>query len=48
MIFVPSVGGISHAPGENTRWQDCVNGANVLLGTVVELAFGREPGLARA
>jgi beta-ureidopropionase / N-carbamoyl-L-amino-acid hydrolase len=48
MIFVPSVGGVSHAPGENTRWHDCVNGANVLLGTVVELACGREPGLARA
>jgi len=38
MIFVPSVGGVSHAPGENTRWQDCVNGANVLLGTTLELA----------
>ena len=31
MIFVPSVGGISHAPREFTRPQDCTNGANVLL-----------------
>ena len=34
MIFVPSVGGISHSPRELTRWEDCVNGANVLLETV--------------
>ena len=40
MIFVPSVGGISHSPMELTRWQDCVNGANVLLGTVLDLARG--------
>ena len=37
MIFVPSVGGISHAPQELTRWQDCENGANVLLRTVLEM-----------
>jgi N-carbamoyl-L-amino-acid hydrolase len=35
MIFVPSVGGISHSPKELTRWQDCENGANVLLQTVL-------------
>ena len=23
MIFVPSVGGISHSPRELTRWEDC-------------------------
>ena len=34
MIFVPSVGGISHSPRELTAWQDCANGANVLLGAV--------------
>jgi N-carbamoyl-L-amino-acid hydrolase len=34
MIFVPSVGGISHSPRELTTWQDCANGANVLLGVV--------------
>ena len=37
MIFVPSVGGISHSPDELTEWQDCVNGANVLLQAVVSL-----------
>ena len=31
MIFVPSVAGISHSPKELTRWDDCANGANVLL-----------------
>jgi beta-ureidopropionase / N-carbamoyl-L-amino-acid hydrolase len=36
MIFVPSVGGISHAPQELTHWDDCTRGANVLLGTVLE------------
>jgi N-carbamoyl-L-amino-acid hydrolase len=35
MIFVPSVDGISHSPKEFTRWQDCANGANVLLRTIV-------------
>jgi len=39
MIFVPSVGGISHTSGEMTHWEDCVNGANVLLQTVLRLAF---------
>jgi N-carbamoyl-L-amino-acid hydrolase len=38
MIFVPSVRGISHSPKEFTSWQDCANGANVLLETVLELA----------
>ena len=37
MIFVPSVGGISHSPRELTTWDDCARGANVLLGTVLEL-----------
>ena len=37
MIFVPSVGGISHSPKELTRWDDCARGANVLLGAVLEL-----------
>ena len=31
MIFVPSIGGISHNPQEYTRDEDVVNGANVLL-----------------
>jgi N-carbamoyl-L-amino-acid hydrolase len=37
MIFVPSVGGISHAPQELTHWDDCARGANVLLATVLEM-----------
>ena len=35
MIFVPSVGGISHSPKELTTWTDCTNGANVLLQTIL-------------
>ncbi len=35
MIFVPSVDGISHSPKEFTRRQDCANGANVLLQTIL-------------
>jgi N-carbamoyl-L-amino-acid hydrolase len=38
MIFVPSRDGASHSPREFTEWQDCVNGANVLLQTVLKLA----------
>ena len=38
MIFVPSVNGTSHSPHEFTKWEDCVNGANVLLQTVLRLA----------
>ncbi len=38
MIFVPSADGASHAPREFTKWGDCVNGANVLLQTVLRLA----------
>ena len=37
MIFVPSVGGISHSPKELTHWDDCANGADVLLRTVLEM-----------
>jgi hydantoinase/carbamoylase family amidase len=40
MIFVPSVDGASHAPREFTKWGDCVNGANVLLQTVLRLGNG--------
>jgi N-carbamoyl-L-amino-acid hydrolase len=35
MIFVPSVAGISHSPRELTRWEDCGNGANILLQSVL-------------
>ena len=37
MIFVPSVGGISHSPDEFTRPEDVVNGVNVLLLTTLQL-----------
>lgn len=37
MIFVPSVGGISHSPREFTKPEDMANGANVLLQTVMAL-----------
>jgi len=43
MIFVPSVGGASHSPREFTRWQDCVNGVNVLLHAALRMAFDRDP-----
>ena len=35
MIFVPSKDGISHAPGEFTSEQQIINGANVLLQTII-------------
>jgi beta-ureidopropionase / N-carbamoyl-L-amino-acid hydrolase len=37
MIFVPSIGGISHSPRELTHWEDCARGADVLLGAVLEM-----------
>ncbi len=37
MIFVPSIGGISHSPKELTRPEDVTNGANVLLQSVLRL-----------
>jgi N-carbamoyl-L-amino-acid hydrolase len=38
MIFVPSIGGISHSPKELSRWEDCARGADVLLETVRQMA----------
>ena len=35
MLFVPSVGGISHSPLEYTTPEDCANGANVLLNALL-------------
>jgi len=40
MIFVPSVGGISHSPQEYTCLQDLVNGVNVLLQTILKIDQG--------
>ncbi len=38
MYFVPSVDGISHNPKEYTRDEDCINAANVMLQTILQLA----------
>ncbi len=38
LIFVPSVGGVSHAPDEHTRWPDVEAGANLLLHALAELS----------
>jgi N-carbamoyl-L-amino-acid hydrolase len=35
MIFVPSVGGVSHSPKELTSEEDCEAGANVLLQSIL-------------
>jgi beta-ureidopropionase / N-carbamoyl-L-amino-acid hydrolase len=37
MIFIPSIGGISHAPKELSTPNDIVNGANVLLGALLRM-----------
>jgi N-carbamoyl-L-amino-acid hydrolase len=38
MIFVPSIGGRSHVEVEDTRWEDCEAGANVLLHCLLKSA----------
>jgi N-carbamoyl-L-amino-acid hydrolase len=40
MVFVPSIGGISHNPAERTAPADLAAGAEVLLDVLVELAGG--------
>lgn len=37
MIFVPSKGGISHAPAEYTSPEDMANGASVLVNTILKI-----------
>jgi N-carbamoyl-L-amino-acid hydrolase len=37
MIFVPSIGGISHSPREFTTSEDCARGTQVLLETMLHL-----------
>lgn len=37
MIFVPSIGGISHSPHEYSRWKDIEKATNVLLGVVQKI-----------
>ncbi len=39
LVFVPSVGGISHSPKEWTHWTDIEKGANVLLCSCLVLAM---------
>ena len=41
MIFVPSIGGRSHAEVENTTWSDCAAGTDVLLQCLIRT--GNEP-----
>ena len=38
MIFVPSIGGRSHVEVEETKWEDCEAGANVLLHCLLKSA----------
>ena len=37
MIFVPSAAGVSHSEDDFTSPEDCANGANVLLHTMLEI-----------
>lgn len=37
MIFIPSIGGVSHSAQEFSRMNDIVNGANVLLQTILKI-----------
>lgn len=46
MIFIPSVDGIGHHPSEFTPWDDVVDGANVLLHTI--LIWALHSGYRRA
>ena len=43
MIFIPSVGGISHSPKEFSHAADIANGANVLLGAVIAADSPSQP-----
>jgi beta-ureidopropionase / N-carbamoyl-L-amino-acid hydrolase len=42
LLFVPSVGGVSHSPDEWTHWSDIESGANLLLSAAVALATEAE------
>lgn len=37
LLFIPSVGGISHAPDEWSHWHDVEKGCNVLLNSALEI-----------
>jgi N-carbamoyl-L-amino-acid hydrolase len=40
MIFIPSIGGISHSPKEFSRKDDIANGVNVLLHSILKIDAG--------
>ena len=37
MLFVPSIGGMSHCPQENTKWEDIVTGAEAVTEIILKL-----------
>jgi allantoate deiminase len=39
MIFVPSIGGISHNPAEATKTEDLVEGVKALTASLYKLAY---------
>ncbi|MFP4564662.1 MAG: M20/M25/M40 family metallo-hydrolase, partial [Spirochaetia bacterium] len=39
MIFVPSIGGRSHVEVEETTWEDCAAGCNVLFHCMLKSAL---------
>tara|TARA_R110000824_G_scaffold279180_1_gene467394 strand:+ start:33074 stop:34321 length:1248 start_codon:yes stop_codon:yes gene_type:complete len=41
LLFIPSVGGISHAPDEWSHWHDVEKGCNVLLNAILKLTAAR-------
>ena len=42
MIFIPSVGGVSHSPEEYTRAHDLANGIDILKEVLRDLSKERE------
>lgn len=38
MIFVPSIGGKSHSPLEDTKYEDCAAGVDALLHSILKVA----------
>jgi acetylornithine deacetylase/succinyl-diaminopimelate desuccinylase-like protein len=42
MIFVPSINGVSHSPGERSEPEDLERGTNVLLGCALARAGVKE------
>lgn len=42
LMFIPSVGGVSHAPDEWSHWHDVEKGCNVLLNATLELIASKD------